>query len=154
MSSSDSFVSIPTKTKAFLDIDLDDMKVSAASAPVDQCVGMPLMQLFPQHMIQLLQQLHSEAKKLDASGHALRSTSFSFAGMPVFWTPTTIDRIWGSIHMLQTKKGPRVMISFTTSKLSKGVGNAGSVRDLLDIETQSSDVTTVPSTAPKVRERL
>jgi len=156
----DMMSTIPTKTKAFLDINLDDMIVSAASAPVDQCVGMPLMQLFPQHMIQLLQQLHSEAKKLEESGHALRSTNFSFAGMPVYWTPTTIDRISGSIHMLQTKTGPRVMISFTPrvlpqSRLSKGsVGSGGIACDPPDIETPASDATTVPSTAPKVREHL
>jgi len=159
MSTGDNFANIPTKTKAFLVIDLDDMKVSAASAPVDQCVGMPLMQLFSQHMIQLLKQLHSEAKKLEESGHALRSTNFSFAGMPVYWTPTNIDRISGSIHMLQTKTGPRVMISFTPrvlpqSRLSKGsVGSGGSVCDPPDIETPASEAT-VPSTAPKVREHL
>ena len=73
---------IATKVRhkqAFLEIDMASMRVIAASAPVDESVGLELSELFPAaHTIHLLQRLQHEAIALAGKGEPLRGNTFNF----------------------------------------------------------------------------
>mmetsp|Transcript_64530 Transcript_64530/g.151189 ORF Transcript_64530/g.151189 Transcript_64530/m.151189 type:complete len:578 (+) Transcript_64530:22-1755(+) len=100
--------------KAFLDIDMTDMRVHAASAPVDSVVGMTVSELFPApHTVHLLQRLQHEAIAVEDRGEPLRGNSFVYKELPVCFSPGKPTEITGSMQVLKTGEGPKhVLLSF------------------------------------------
>jgi len=105
--------------KVFLDIDMTDMRVHAASAPVDSVVGMTVSELFPApHTVHLLQRLQHEAIAVQDRGEPLRGNSFIYKELPVCFSPGKPTEITGSMQVLMTGTGPKhVLLSFDEPRM-------------------------------------
>ena len=100
--------------KVSLDIDIDEMKVAAASAPLEGCIGMPVADLFPlPHTLHLLERLRKETNS-QSPGHSLRSTTYTFEDMPMAWGADQLESISGTMKVTRTVSGPHVVMSFAT----------------------------------------
>ena len=89
-----------------LNIDMKEMKICAASRPVEGCVGMAVADVFPaMHTIQLLRKLQAQA---EAQG--LPSSVYSFNEMPVCWEKE-MENISGTMQMTNTAFGPRILVT-------------------------------------------
>lgn len=74
---------IPNSRQMFLVIDVDDAKVSAASAGLQEAVGVMLQDMFQSPTVELLKRLQREANLSEANGEPLSLGLFSFSEMPV-----------------------------------------------------------------------
>ena len=74
---------IPSSRQMFLVIDVDDAKVCAASAGLQEAVGVMLKDMFQTPTVELLKRLQREANLAEANGEPLSLGLFSFTEMPV-----------------------------------------------------------------------
>lgn len=104
---------IPNSRQMFLVIDVDDAKVCAASAGLQEAVGVMLQDMFQTSTVELLKRLQREANLSEANGEPLSLGLFSFSEMPMRMdgrdgtmsgTMQVLQHVHGSAHVLITVK--------------------------------------------------
>jgi len=99
---------IPNSRQMFLVIDVDDAKVCAASAGLQEAVGVMLQDMFQTPTVELLKRLQREANLSEANGEPLSLGLFSFSEMPMRMdgrdgtmsgTMQVLQHVHGSAHV-------------------------------------------------------
>jgi len=104
--------------KTMLEVDMKEMKIHAASAPLEACVGLPLQEIFASPTIQLFCGLHTQAV-LQSRGQDLPGKIYYFKEMPMSWTREPVD-ISGSMQLMRSINGSvTIMVSFSMPRTSR-----------------------------------
>ena len=112
----------PTCRQMFLEVDVAEGRVRAASAGLQEAVGMGISELFPApHTAQLLQRLHQDAERTVKAEQPLAMTLYSFNEMPMS-LGNVCGNISGTMQVMKSLQDcpvPRYVSLFPSFRSSK-----------------------------------